>query len=126
MSRTDFATSPGQEDGIKACHLGTLGLDILALDTAHNSPFLVDLQRYKALDCARVLFTIFSTKFSQSVTNLGTVFIKIITITKDEFKIELRYAHKKKLRQTREKNHVLEMDHHRALKFENFLFFYAF
>ena len=44
MSRTDFATPPGQEDGIKACHLGTLGLDVLALDTADDAPFLVDLQ----------------------------------------------------------------------------------
>ena len=65
----------------------------------------------------------------QSSSNLWipdvTTWMNLIT-TKDEFKIEPRYAHKKKLRQTREKNHVLEMDHHRALKFENFLFFYAF
>ena len=47
MSRTDFATPSGQEDGIKACHLGTLGLDVLALNTAYNASFLVDLQRFK-------------------------------------------------------------------------------
>ena len=42
----------------------------------------------------------------------------VIFYIKDEFKIEPRYAHKKKLKQIREKIHILEMDHLRPLKFE--------
>ena len=59
-----------------------------------------------------------------NITKGSSTFQCLLIYTKDEFKIEPRYAHKKKLRQTREKNHVLEMDHHRALKFENFLGFF--
>ena len=44
MSRTDFATSPGQEDGIGAGGLGALRLDILTSHSAHDSSFLVNLR----------------------------------------------------------------------------------
>ena len=45
---------------------------------------------------------------------------------KDEFSIELRYAHKKNLNKSGGKNLILETDHPRSLKFDTFLFFEAF
>ena len=48
VARTDFATPPGQEDGISLapCHLGTLRLDVLALDSAYDASLLVYLKLY--------------------------------------------------------------------------------
>lgn len=43
LSWAYFATPPRQELGIRACHLGTLGLDVLALNSANDPPFLVYL-----------------------------------------------------------------------------------
>ena len=52
--------------------------------------------------------------------------VLILLLTKDEFGIEPRYAHTKKLKQIRGKNLIFETGHPRALKFEKFLFFGAF
>ena len=45
---------------------------------------------------------------------------------KDEFSIEPRYAHTKKLDQSEKKTHILETNHPRALKFRKNLFFLGF
>ena len=47
-------------------------------------------------------------------------------LPKDKFRIEPRYAHKKNLNKSGEKNLIFKTGHPRALKFEIFLFFGAF
>ena len=51
LAGADLAASAGQQDGVGARGLGTLGLDVLAAHAAHDPPLLVDLHsghRYKA------------------------------------------------------------------------------
>ena len=43
LAGADLAASAGQQDGVGARGLGTLGLDVLAAHAAHDPPLLVDL-----------------------------------------------------------------------------------